>query len=72
MSWLEYSQCVLEKVSFDHKLFLKELRKLLRWLSKSDRTQLLRWCRQRKHWKMGVKLTLRKRAPLRVPYKQVC
>ncbi|WP_211325346.1 hypothetical protein [Larkinella arboricola] len=46
MSWFEYSQCVLNKVDFDRRLFRKELRKLLRWLSPPERLQLLRWCRQ--------------------------
>ncbi|WP_185716230.1 hypothetical protein [Larkinella knui] len=46
MSWFEYSQCVLKKVDFDGRLFRKELRKLLRWLSPAERLQLLQWCRQ--------------------------
>jgi hypothetical protein len=50
MSWFDYSQCVLEKVSFDKVLFLKELRKLLCYLSVGERIQLLRWCRQQKPW----------------------
>lgn len=47
MSWLEYSQCVLDKVGFDQRLFRKELRKFLRLLSPAERTQLLTWCRSR-------------------------
>ena len=50
MSWFDYSQYVLEKVSFDRVLFLKELRKLLRYLSAGERIQLLRWCRRQKPW----------------------
>jgi hypothetical protein len=46
MNWLEYSQCVLEKVRFDQTLFRKELRKFLRWLTPAERIVLLRWCRQ--------------------------
>jgi len=48
MSWLEYSKLVLDKVHFDRKLFRKELRKCLRFLSPPDRLQLLRWCRSRR------------------------
>lgn len=48
MSWLEYSQMVLEKVHFDPILFRKELRKALRLLSSPERRQLLRWCRTRR------------------------
>ena len=33
---LEFSKIVLKKVSFDKKLFKKELRKSAMWLSKSD------------------------------------
>ncbi|WP_460979394.1 hypothetical protein [Spirosoma knui] len=51
MSWLEYSQCVLEKVSFDRTLFRKELRKFVRYLSASERLQLIRWCRHHRPWK---------------------
>lgn len=50
MSWYEYSQCVLNKVSFDKPLFRKELRKLLGHLTVSERIQLLRWCRWQKPW----------------------
>jgi hypothetical protein len=46
MSWLEYSKVVLEKVRFDRRLFRKELRKSLRWLSHLERLQLLSWCRK--------------------------
>lgn len=50
MTWFAYSQCVLEKVSFDNALFRKELRKLLRYLPVGERIQLLRWCRRQKPW----------------------
>ncbi len=46
MSWLEYSKVVLEKVRFDRRLFRKELRKALKWLSHLERLQLLSWCRK--------------------------
>ncbi|MBC3787020.1 hypothetical protein [Spirosoma utsteinense] len=47
MSWLEYSQCVLDKVGFDRRLFRKELRKFLRLLTPTEQIQLLTWCRLR-------------------------
>lgn len=47
MSWLAYSQFILDKVSFDRVLFRKELRKLLRYLTPVERLQLVRWCRLR-------------------------
>lgn len=50
MSWFDYSQYVLQKVSFDKVLFHKELRKLLGYLSVVERIQLLRWCRQQRPW----------------------
>lgn len=43
MSMLEYSKLILEKVSFDRKLFQKELKKALRQLVGTDRDELVRW-----------------------------
>ena len=40
---LELSKKVLNKVSFDKKLFKKELQKSLRWLSKREMTHLKIW-----------------------------
>ncbi|MAM04762.1 MAG: hypothetical protein CMD06_02255 [Flavobacteriales bacterium] len=40
---LEFSKIVLKKVSFDKKLFKKELRKSAMWLSKSDMVILKIW-----------------------------
>tara|TARA_B100000945_G_C19831106_1_gene345044 strand:- start:268 stop:453 length:186 start_codon:yes stop_codon:yes gene_type:complete len=40
---LEFSKMVLKKVSFDKKLFKKELRKNAMWLSKSDMIILKVW-----------------------------
>ena len=40
---LEFSKKVLNKVSFDKKLFKKELQKSLRWLSKKEMTHLKIW-----------------------------
>ncbi|MES2794506.1 MAG: hypothetical protein V4683_01000 [Bacteroidota bacterium] len=41
---LEYFKIILEKVSFDAKLFEKELRKAICQLIKSDLIALKRWC----------------------------
>ncbi len=41
---LELSKQILQKVSFDRKLFAKELRKSLRWIQPQERTQLKAWC----------------------------
>ena len=40
---LVFSKKVLNKVSFDKKLFKKELQKSLRWLSKREMTHLKIW-----------------------------
>ena len=40
---LEFSKKVLNKVSFDKKLFKKELQKSIRWLSKREMTHLKIW-----------------------------
>ena len=40
---LEFSKKVLNKVSFDKKLFKKELQKSLRWLNKREMTHLKIW-----------------------------
>ena len=40
---LEFSKIVLKKVSFDKKLFKKELRKNAMWLSKNDMIILKIW-----------------------------
>ena len=41
---LEYSKEILTKVSFDKRLFKKELRKALRWLKNDERKTLMIWC----------------------------
>lgn len=46
-SMLEYAQVVLSKISFDKKLFHKELRKAFRNLDDEDRKKLVRWIRSR-------------------------
>lgn len=43
MSWLSYSKIILEKVSFDQKIFRKELRKSLARLSKEEIRKLESW-----------------------------
>ena len=40
---LEFSKKVLNKVSFDKKLFKKELQKSLRWLNKGEMIHLKIW-----------------------------
>ena len=40
---LEFSKKVLNKVSFDKKVFKKELQKSLRWLNKGEMTHLKIW-----------------------------
>lgn len=42
-SMLDYSKLILEKVSFDSKLFEKELRKALKMLVAPDREELQAW-----------------------------
>jgi coproporphyrinogen III oxidase len=41
---LEYFKIILEKVSFDAKLFEKELRKAINQLLKPDLIALKKWC----------------------------
>jgi hypothetical protein len=47
MNMLEYSKIILEKVSFDRKLFEKELKKALRQLVGKDREELTQWATTR-------------------------
>jgi len=42
---LEYSKVILDKVSFDPQLFRKELRKALRFVSRDEAIELIRWVR---------------------------
>jgi hypothetical protein len=44
MSMLEYYKVVLENVSFDSALFLKELRKAFKRLIQPEAEELLAWC----------------------------
>lgn len=41
---LEYSKVILENVSFDASLFLKELRKAYKRLLQPEAEELLIWC----------------------------
>jgi hypothetical protein len=41
---LEFSKNVLEKVSFDRRLFQKELMKAARWVKPDEKTILKAWC----------------------------
>tara|TARA_B100000795_G_scaffold60349_1_gene40376 strand:+ start:357 stop:545 length:189 start_codon:yes stop_codon:yes gene_type:complete len=41
---LEFCKSVLQKVSFDHLLFQKELNKSIDWLGKSEVENLRLWC----------------------------
>jgi hypothetical protein len=47
MSPLEYAKMILEKVSFEPKIFRKELRKALKKSSKRDFKHLMAWCREK-------------------------
>ncbi len=46
ITFLEYFKIILEKVSFDAKLFEKELRKAISQLLKSEIIALKKWCYQ--------------------------
>lgn len=41
---LEYTKTILKKVSFDARLFEKELRKAIKALVKEELQELKRWC----------------------------
>lgn len=44
MTYLEYSQLILQKVSFDQQLFEKELRKAIGHLPVGEQKELKNWC----------------------------
>ena len=54
VSMLEYTKLILEKVSFDRKLFEKELTKAIRYLIEPELRELERWCMGR----FGLQYTL--------------
>lgn len=43
---LEYQKSVLQKLSFDSYLFIKELNKSIKWLTKKEYITLLKWVRK--------------------------
>ncbi len=43
-SWLSYSKTILQKVSFDQKIFRKELKKSLSHLTREEIKKLEQWC----------------------------
>lgn len=43
---LDYSKTILQKVSFDAKLFMKELRKAVSWLLPNEIEELKLWLQQ--------------------------
>lgn len=45
-SMLEYIKIILQKVSFDRRLFEKELRKAIKMLMPSEVNRLRAWCYQ--------------------------
>lgn len=49
MTTFEYSKLILEKVSFDTKLFEKELTKAITSLETDKQIELLRWCEDQFH-----------------------
>ncbi len=44
---LEYSKMILEKVSFEPRIFRKELRKALRQSSQEEIRHLIAWCKEK-------------------------
>ena len=44
---LEYSKLILSKMTFDKKLFKKEVRKAFRYLNREERRQLIIWVRSK-------------------------
>lgn len=54
MTMFEYSKMILEKVSFEPRIFKKELRKALRQSTKEEFHQLMTWCRDKFGKKRGV------------------
>lgn len=50
-SMLAYCKLILQKMSFNKKLFLKEYRKSLSYLNSEERNELRRWVRD---WKKNL------------------
>lgn len=47
MTLLEYNKMILDKLSFDPSLFLKELRKAIRFSTLEDSKKLVHYCKQK-------------------------
>lgn len=47
-SMLDYMKVILSKVSFDRRLFRKEYKKSLSWLSSNEAMELKDWLRQQR------------------------
>ncbi len=47
MSPIEYAKMILEKVSFEPRIFKKELRKALKQSSKQEFEHLMTWCKEK-------------------------
>jgi hypothetical protein len=47
MSPVEYAKMILEKVSFEPRIFKKELRKALKQSSKQEFEHLMNWCKEK-------------------------
>ncbi len=50
MSMLEYSKMILEKVSFDPRLFKTELNKAIQKLLSTEIAELKKWCIEKFGW----------------------
>ena len=44
---IEYAKMILEKVSFEPRIFKKELRKALKQSTKQEFEHLMSWCREK-------------------------
>ena len=53
-SMLKYCKVVLDRISFDRKLLIKEYRKSLKWLSREESTVLKAWMRIRFKGKLSI------------------
>jgi hypothetical protein len=49
-SMLEYVKIILQKVSFNRKLFFKEYRKSYQWLVHEERKKLKEWIRSQRSY----------------------
>ena len=47
MSPIEYAKMILDKVSFEPRIFKKELRKALKQSSKQEFEHLMLWCKEK-------------------------